>query len=114
MDSAKLLENTTLCYLPLVRIQEWLKANNIYEKDFTEIKKQWHDSITSSIDSSNPKQLQTTTQDQTAKELLETDSFSFKNLLSDQKTFLSFFIDTELLVMEQDIILLQVSDENVQ
>lgn len=70
MDNAKLLENTSLCYLPLSSLQEWLKNNNLLNKNFAETKKQW------------------------------------KNLSP-------FFIDTKLLVSEQDIILLQVEDENV-
>ena len=114
MDSAKLLENTILCCLSLTKVQEWLKANKLFKKDFTEIKKQWHDLVISQINSSELKQSQTTLQGQEAKEQLEADSSSFKSLLSNQKTFLSFFIDTELLIMEQDLVLLQVFDENVQ
>jgi hypothetical protein len=60
-----------------------------------------------------------TPQDTEVKKKPETDLSSLKNLLNslhvpNQKTFISFFIDTELLIMEQDIVLLQVSDENVQ
>ncbi|RHZ36371.1 hypothetical protein [endosymbiont GvMRE of Glomus versiforme] len=74
MDNTRLLENTNLCYLSLVKIQEWMKENNLWEKNFIETKKQWQ------------------------KEL--------KNNL--------FFVDTKLLVIEKDIILLQVEDENVR
>jgi len=70
MDSTKLLESGNLYYLSLSKLQEWLKKNNLLNREFTEIKKQW------------------------------------KNLSP-------FFIDTELLVSEQDIILLRVKDKNV-
>ena len=70
MDSTKLLESGNLCYLSLSKLQEWLKKNNLLNREFTEIKKQW------------------------------------KNLPP-------FFIDTELLVSEQDIILLRVKDKSV-
>jgi len=40
MDNTELLENTLLCYLSLSKLQEWLKENNLWEKDFVETKKQ--------------------------------------------------------------------------
>lgn len=70
MDSTKLLESVNLCYLSLSKLQEWLKKNNLLNREFIEVKKQWK----------NPS---------------------------------PFFIDTELLVSEQDIILLRVEDKNV-
>ena len=114
MDGAKLIENTVLCYLSLAKIHEWLKENNLWKKDFTEIKKQWQDMNMRQINSYDMKWYQTTSQDKEVKEKLETDLSSLKNLLPNQKTFISFFIDTELLITDQDLVLLQVSDENVQ
>lgn len=75
MDSTKLLESINLCYLPLIKLQEWLKENSLLDKEFAEIKGQWKQEL--------------------------------ENNLS------SFFIDTELLIGEQDIVLLQVEDKNV-
>ncbi|KLL03937.1 MAG: hypothetical protein MRECE_5c029 [Mycoplasmataceae bacterium CE_OT135] len=75
MENAKLLENTSLCYLSLSKLQEWLKENDLWEKDFAEIKKQWKQELENNLP--------------------------------------SFFIDTELLMSEKDVILLQVEDENV-
>jgi len=70
MDGAELLKNTNLCYLPLFKLREWLKKNELLNKEFSEIKKQWENCS-------------------------------------------AFFIDTELLISEQDVILLQVKDEKV-
>lgn len=107
MDSAKLLENTILCYLSLTKIQEWLKENNLWEKDFTEIRKQWRET------NSHEMALPDITEKQTAK--LKTNlSPPLKNFLLEKNHPISFFIDTELLMAEQDIVLLQVVDENVQ
>src|SRR5437773_6490883 len=41
-------------------------------------------------------------------------SFPLKNFLLEKNRSIPFFIDTELLMIEQDIVLLQVVDENVQ
>ena len=76
MDNTELLENTLLCYLSLSKLQEWLKENNLWEKDFTETKKQWKQELENNLP--------------------------------------SFFVDTELLIIEKDLILLQAEDENVQ
>lgn len=76
MDSTELLENTILCHLPLLKLQEWLKENSLWEKDFAENKKQWKQELENNLP--------------------------------------SFFIDTELLMIEKDLIFLQVEDENVQ
>lgn len=75
MDNTKLLENVNLCYLTLLKLQEWLKENSLLNKDFAETKSQWKQEL-----KNNPS---------------------------------SFFVDTELLIGEQDIILLQVEDENI-
>jgi len=75
MDDIELLENVNLCYLSLLKLQEWLKENNLLDKNFIEIKSQWKQEL--------------------------------------ENNLVSFFIDTELLISEQDIILLQVEDENI-
>jgi hypothetical protein len=106
MDSAKLLENVVLCYLPLTKIQEWLKENNLWEKDFTETRKQWEE--INSYKFTPPG----TAEKQAADS--ESNSFLSKNFLLEKNHSISFFIDTELLMIEQDIVLLQVVDENAQ
>ncbi|RHZ36017.1 hypothetical protein [endosymbiont GvMRE of Glomus versiforme] len=51
MDNDKLLKNVNLCYLPLAKLQEWLKENNLWEKNFTETKKQWKQELKSNFSS---------------------------------------------------------------
>jgi len=106
MDSAKLLENTILCYLSLTKIQEWLKENNLWKKDFGEIRKQWQEINSYKMVSSD------TTEKQIAEP--ETNLSPLKNLLLEKLSPISFFVDTELLMIEQDIVLLQVADENIR
>jgi hypothetical protein len=44
----------------------------------------------------------------------ETNLSPLKNLLLEKLSPISFFVDTELLMIEQDIVLLQVADENIR
>ena len=107
MDGARLLENAVLCYLSLAKIQAWLKENNLWEKDFTEIRKQWQEINSYEV---------TPSEDMEEKQTVDSENNSFlsKNFLLEKNHSISFFIDTELLMIEQDVVLLQVVDENVQ
>jgi len=75
MDNAELLENVNLCYLTLLKLQEWLKKNSLLNKDFVKIKSQWNQEL--------------------------------------ENNSSSFFIDAELLISKQDIVLLQIEDKSV-